>query len=86
MPCPLRNALPARRAFPPVLPQQVQAGILNILSSIGISHSLISAVRRRATGDRVVLWVGVTLILVLMFLVYRWTHGGIMGRPSLPQE
>ena len=52
------------------------------MSSIGISHSLISAVRRRATGDRVVLWVGVALILLLMFLVYRWTHGGIMGQSS----
>lgn len=56
--------------------------MLDILSSIGVSHSLLSSIRRRATGDRVVLWVGVALILLLLFLVYRWTHGGIMGPPA----
>jgi hypothetical protein len=53
--------------------------VSEMLSTIGVIQSLTRLVQARTRGDRTLLWVGVIGILILMLLVYRWTHGGLMG-------
>jgi hypothetical protein len=58
--------------------------MLTLLSSLGVSESILSAVRRRGTTDKVILYGGVVCILLLVFLLYRWSHGGIVSAPATP--
>lgn len=59
--------------------QGMMTRLSEMLSTIDVIGSLTRLIQARTQGDRTLLWVGLVGILVLMLLVYRWTHGGLMG-------
>ena len=48
--------------------------IESIASSLGISSSVLRAVRRRQWGDAMIVYGGMITITVTLFLFYRWIH------------
>lgn len=46
----------------------------SVAGSLGISNSILRAVRRRQWGDAMIVYGGMVTILVILFMFYRWLH------------
>lgn len=49
-----------------------QTTVLNILTSLGVSRSALSAIRSRAGGDAMLLYGGMIIIVALIVVLWRW--------------
>ena len=52
-----------------------------VVGSLGISNSLLRAVRRRQWGDAAIVYGGMVVVTLVLYLFYRWVH----STPSLAQ-
>jgi len=47
-----------------------------VAGSLGLSNSLMRAVRRRQFGDAALVYGGMIVVVTILVLFYRWTHSG----------
>ena len=46
--------------------------VLDVMTGLGLSHSLVRAIERRATVDKILLFGGMIVCLFALFLLARW--------------
>lgn len=54
--------------------QRAHMKALEISNTLGLSNSLMRVIQRRTTGDRVLVYGGMVVVCVLLYLVFRYTR------------
>lgn len=54
--------------------QRIHRTFLDVATSLGMSQSLIRMIERRVSGDKVLLYSGMIIILLLVYIAYSVTH------------
>ena len=49
---------------------------LEMSNTLGLSNSLMRVIQRRTTGDRVLVYGGMVVVCVLLYVVFRYTRAG----------